>query len=140
MKLIRKILAFLFLSFGIPFTLYALVEIANPQQPEDRENAMAALFILTLPSTAIGGWLAWGLMQEHKQKQQDILAKSEENLRSIFFQLLEEKEGAITILQMAKAANLNGEEAKEYLDQKAEEFNATFDVNEEGGIIYRFPR
>ncbi len=140
MKLLKKLLAFLFLSFGIPFSLYALFEIAHPDtDTEDREGATAALFILSLPSTAIGGWLVWGMIQEHKQKRTELEAESSEQLREIFFRLLEENNGQVTVLQMSKAANLHGEEAKNYLDEKAVEFDANFDTSEEGGIVYKFP-
>ncbi|WLT39776.1 hypothetical protein NON20_10375 [Synechocystis sp. B12] len=62
-----------------------------------------------------------------------------ENLRKIFFQILEENKNTITVLQFCKAAEIDGKEAKEYLDQKAIEFNATFEASESGGIIYKFP-
>ncbi len=68
MKILKKILALLFLSFGLPFSFYALWEITNPATPtEDREGAVAALLILTLPFTAIGGWLAWDMAQEQRR-------------------------------------------------------------------------
>lgn len=141
MRLFKKILAFFFLSFGIPFSLYAVSEIANPSTPtEDREGAVAALLIFSLPCTVIGSCLVWSLVQEQKQKRIALEAQSSEQLRDIFFHLLEENHGQVTVLQMSKAANLHGEEAKNYLDQRAVEFDANFETNESGAVIYKFPQ
>ncbi len=38
----------------------------------------------------------------------------------------------------AKEANITGTEAKQYLDAKAKEFNASFNLSNEGGIYYHF--
>lgn len=42
-------------------------------------------------------------------------------------------------MQFAMAANLTGDAAKRYLDERAKEFEANFEVDEQGGIFYRFP-
>ncbi len=76
---------------------------------------------------------------EQKHKKKELAAKSSEELREIFFRLIEEKNGQITVLQMSKEANLGGDEAKDFLDQRAVEFDAHFETNETGGIIYKFP-
>lgn len=39
---------------------------------------------------------------------------------------------------MAKNADISTQNAKEYLDDKAKELNASFEVNENGNILYRF--
>jgi len=139
MRLIKQILAFFFLFFGVPLSLLMMLELVNPNASnEDKKNATAALIIFTLPSTVIGGGLLWSSLQGKQKIQKTQETQSEEILRRVFFKLLEENGNEITILQMSKTANIDGKEAKEYLDQKAIEFNATFEVGESGGIIYKF--
>jgi trans-aconitate methyltransferase len=41
-------------------------------------------------------------------------------------------------LQLAKNADISTQSAKQYLDEKAKELNADFEVNEEGNVLYRF--
>lgn len=56
MKLLKKILALCFLLFGIPFSAGMIWEIINSKTaPQDKDNAIAALIILTIPSTIMGG-------------------------------------------------------------------------------------
>ncbi len=66
--------------------------------------------------------------------------KTEESQkRKIFFDLLRRHRGSITVMDFAMATNCSGTEAKKALEQYAVEFDATFEVTEEGDIIYRFP-
>ena len=85
MKLIKKVAAGLLLAFGIPFTIYAISEITNPNtKPQDREDATAALIILTLPATVLGGWLAWSVYQQGKREQATREKEVNDRLQSIF--------------------------------------------------------
>lgn len=132
MKRLKKVTAGLLLAFGIPFSILAVTELLNPQtKPKDKEGAMAALIVFTLPATAIGGWLVWGLYKEGKNENSD-------HLKSTFFRLLLEGNGRITVMQFARETKLSGEEARQFLDEKAKEFNATFDTDDKGGISYYF--
>ncbi|MFB2773480.1 hypothetical protein ACE1AT_30050 [Pelatocladus sp. BLCC-F211] len=70
-----------------------------------------------------------------RKQHQKLLS---DRLQSIFYRLLEEKSGTISVLSFAKEAQISGDEAKHYLDAKAKEFNATFDVNPQGGVYYHF--
>lgn len=132
MKRLKKVIAGLLLAFGVPLSILAVTQILNPKtSPQDRDDALAVLFILTLPPTALGGWLVWGLYKQGQKEASD-------RLESIFYQLLEANNGQITLMRFAKETQLTGEQAKQYLDRKAKEFNATFDVGTQGGIIYHF--
>ncbi|MEH2138142.1 hypothetical protein [Nostoc sp.] len=63
MKLVKKILAICFLLFGIPLSAVIILELISPKTPaKEKENDVAALTILTIPSTLIGGWLSWSLV------------------------------------------------------------------------------
>ena len=61
-----------------------------------------------------------------------------DSFNSTFFRLLSEGNGQITLLQFAKETQLSIEEARQLLDEKAKEFNATFDTDEKGDISYYF--
>ncbi|AIE74243.1 MULTISPECIES: hypothetical protein [unclassified Synechocystis] len=140
MRLIKQIVAFLLLSLGVPLGLYCVVEIFDStKSQEDRDGAAAALMIFSLPMSALGGGLLWSAVHDGKKQRQKSALEVAEKLRKTFFQILEENNNTITVLQLCKAAEIDGKQAKEYLDQKAIEFNATFEASESGGIIYKFP-
>ncbi|MEH2131169.1 MAG: hypothetical protein V7K86_11135 [Nostoc sp.] len=139
MKLIKKILAICFLLFGIPFSAVMILEILNPKTPaQEKQNDVAALTILTIPSTILGGWLSWSLVQQNR-KQQALLVESEQKrIQLVFLELIEQNTGRITVLQLAKNAEISTQLAKQYLDEKAKELNADFEVNDDGNVLYRF--
>ncbi|MDZ8238415.1 MAG: hypothetical protein RMZ69_14750 [Nostoc sp. ChiQUE01a] len=139
MKLIKKFLAFCFLLFGIPLSAVMLWDIINPKTTnKDKQDAVAALAILTVPSTMIGGWLSWSLVQQNKKEKALLLESEQKRLQLVFLELVESNSGTITVLQMAKNSEISTEKAKEYLDEKAKELNASFEVSENGNILYRF--
>ncbi|MDF5720205.1 MAG: hypothetical protein PUP91_06890 [Rhizonema sp. PD37] len=94
-------------------------------------EAMACL-LFGLPITGAGSWLAWSL---HQQGRREI----QQRLQSVFHQQLKLDQGKITVMQFALEAQLTAGIAKQYLDEKAKEFDATFNVSEDGEIYYCFP-
>lgn len=64
---------------------------------------------------------------------------SDREIRNIFFNLIQNNKGSITVIDLAMAADLSGTDAKKILEQFAVEFDATFDVTEEGQVVYLFP-
>jgi len=136
MKTLKKILAGLFLLIGIPMGLAFSIDLINPNvSQKDKENSITALFLFAIPSTGVGSWFVWSLYQEKQRKKQEIERQREQ----LFLQLLEEKQGNITITSFALVAQISIEEAKEYLDIKAQQLQANFESTNEGGIIYKFP-
>ncbi|KOP25353.1 hypothetical protein AMR41_18330 [Hapalosiphon sp. MRB220] len=137
MKLIKKVSAGVLLTFGFLFLAIASVEILTynqkptPQEKQEAADTMIGGFIFGLPAVAYGGWLVWSLRKQHKKLLSD-------RLQSTFYLLIEENSGTISVLSFAKQAEITGEEARQYLDAKAKEFNATFDVNPQGGVYYHF--
>lgn len=75
-----------------------------------------------------------GLWKYYEQKQQE----RQEWLNVIFYQTLQKHQGKITTLDLAIAANITGVEAQKFLQQRAQEFGAEFDVTDAGGILYCF--
>ncbi|WP_041780199.1 hypothetical protein [Allocoleopsis franciscana] len=56
----------------------------------------------------------------------------------IFYEFLKQSKGQITLLQFAMEAKLTGTEARQFLEEQAREFNANFEVNDQGEIFYFF--
>ncbi len=81
-------------------------------------------------AVAIG--LAWGWKRYQQQK------KKQAHLNTIFYRLIQDNHGRITALDFAIKANLSGEEARQYLEERAVEFSAQFEVSEKGGVMYYF--
>jgi hypothetical protein len=132
MRLISKIVAGTLLIIGIPVIVLTVLEITNlKESPADREESAVALVILGLVPTAIGGAMVWSAKRHDRRKEND-------RLRKIFYELLKEGNGEITTMQFAMASGLNGKDSKAFLDEMAQEFNAGYNVLEEGSISYRF--
>lgn len=135
MTLIQKFAAGFCLLLGLPILILGTVEALNPSTPaEDREGAIAAVVLFGAPPTALGGWLLWNVRHQNQTKEQQI----EHAREQLFLKLLQENEGSITVLRFASEAAIPLVEAKEFLDLKARQLNASFDTTDEGGIIYRF--
>jgi len=135
MNAIKKMLIGFFLIIGLPITSLTIIQLLDSNTtPEDREGALAALFILGLPPTGIATYLIFDL----KHSQKDKVNKNQINKEQVFLKILAENAGEITVLKFAVEAQLSFEQAKEYLDSQAKELNADFSVNDEGGIAYKF--
>ncbi|MBW4482862.1 MAG: hypothetical protein KME14_09995 [Tildeniella torsiva UHER 1998/13D] len=136
MRFLQKTLAGTCLFFGLLIVLVATVEILNPTtSDEDRSGSVAALVIFGLPPTALGAWLIWNLRQQYERSLENLADQQEQR----FLQLLQDHKGDLTVLQFATATQLSLEESKVYLDEKAQQLNASFDVLDNGAVVYRFP-
>lgn len=78
-----------------------------------------------------GGLWYWIRDRQLKQKQQAIA-------QAVFYQLVRDHQGRITLLDFAMTANLPAAVAQQFLNQKAKEFTANFEVTENGEILYCF--
>lgn len=85
---------------------------------------------LALVTTAGAGW-AW---KRYRRQQQNKLA----HLDTVFYQLIQENKGRVTTLDLAMKAKIPGEQVQKYLDKRAKEFAAEYEITEQGGIIYWF--
>lgn len=135
MRLIQKILAGASLFIGVPLLLLGiLIWFDTEETRSEKINVFAGSLFLGLPPTGLGGFLIWNLMRTNPDEKR-LSAKSKEQQ---FLQLLQETGGGITPIRLASETGMSLEESKAYLDEKAKQLNATFDVSEEGGITYRF--
>ena len=138
MKQLQKSMAKVCLLFGLSVSLLAAVYAVGSGEDieyEDAAEAGVALVVFGLAPTALGGWLAWNLRQGDRHRPQSLSLQQEQ----MFLQLLQNQAGDLTIIQFAAAAQLPIEQAKAFLDQKAQLLNATFEVKDTGAIVYRFP-
>ena len=132
MKLVKKIAAGILLPFGLAIVILATADLLNKNATADSKEGSAAILVLFgLPSLGLGSWFVWDLTQKSRAEKRD-------RLQETFYQLIEANGGKITVLRFAKAADLSGPEAKQYLEEKAKEFNANYEVSEQGDVSYRF--
>lgn len=132
MKLLKTSFAVLILGFGSICLMSAACApfYSNMDRQEKEQGAMACL-LLGLPLTASGGWLLWN--ERRKSRKAD-----EQRLQAIFYEQLKLSQGSITVAQFAVENNLTPSFAKQYIEEKAKELNATFEINENGDIYYHF--
>lgn len=132
MKWFINSLATLLLLLGVPVTVLGTSEILDAKRSEqDRSEAIAAVVILGIPPTLLGGFMLWWSRQRSQRLEH-------ERLRSTFFRLLKENEGSVTALRFSMETGLEGRAAKAYLDERAKEFNALYNVTQEGTVSYQF--
>lgn len=132
MKLIKKGAAGLLLTLGIFLLIHSVRKFDNDNVTLSiRTREAIDYLLLALPTTGAGGWLVWTLHQKDRKEVQ-------QRLQSLFYQLLNQNQGKITLMQFALEAQLTAGVAKQYLDEKALEFGATFNVSEDGQIYYCF--
>ncbi len=108
------------------------ITMKNPTE-KDRSAALGGI-ILGVPAAAGGAWIVWGL----KKKDKKLQKTRDSQIESTFLELLQANQGDISTLNFAIATKLSLEESKQYLDQKAKQLNAEFNVSEDGAISYQF--
>ncbi|WP_373528318.1 hypothetical protein [Nostoc sp.] len=104
---------------------------------EDNNSAVGGL-IFGVPTLTLGTWLALGLYRQSRQEKKALNQQVSDRLQSVFYEMLQENHGRVTVLGFAMQSQLPAANARQFLDEKAKEFNANFKVNEEGAISYHF--
>ncbi len=108
---------------------------SNPNRLDRRETITAGVLV-GVP--AIAGGIGLILLAQHQRRQQES-----EQLQEVFFALVKAGRGKVTTLRFAMEARqigskLTGAQATAYLGERAREYDATFQVDSEGGITYCF--
>ncbi|NER78599.1 MAG: hypothetical protein F6K42_03295 [Leptolyngbya sp. SIO1D8] len=96
-----------------------------------KRETITAGILVGAPASAGGAWL---ILNARRQRR---LAEAQ-RLRQIFFKLVKAGRGKVTALRFAMEAQMDGEMAKAYLSDRSQEYDATFQVDNEGGITYCF--
>jgi hypothetical protein len=124
-KSIRAITATVLIGSGLLVFGICGLEITKPGRID--RGWLVSRALLGIFPMAGGGILLAGLGPSRKAY-----------LRSIFFQMLESGQMEMTVLQFAMKARIDGDVAKAYLDDRAREYEATFNVGPEGQVLYCF--
>lgn len=95
------------------------------------DEAGYLLFVFGVVFTLSGG----GYLIYFKRKSNKLQI---EVLNRIFYNLLQQNSGKISLVQFASASNLPANEARKFLEEKASEFGTVVDVDYDGIITYTF--
>jgi hypothetical protein len=148
MRFIKGIFA-IFAYGTAAFFLLLAIAVLFDSDSDLASNFFVCLICLgiTAGSAKLGQWLMKNPSLSGEGNQQ---VKSEQqtgtkdlqstlDLQSIFYKLVEKNQGSITVMQLAIAAGISGEDSKAYLEQQAKQFEANFEVSETGTVVYTFP-
>jgi large subunit ribosomal protein L7/L12 len=127
----KVIIAGILLGTGLAVGLLNTAILLNRNATSSsRFFSTVALMFFGLPSLAIGSKLVLKSQDEAKQEQN--------RLQTTFYRLLKANGGKINVLQLAVETKISGTDAKAFLDDQAKEFNARFEVSEDGKVFYDF--
>jgi hypothetical protein len=130
----QKLFAGLLFSISFIFLTVTVSSITMKNPTEKDRSAALGGIILGVPAAAGGAWIVWGL----KKKDKKLQKTRDSQIETTFLELLQANQGDISTLNFAIATKLSLEESKQYLDQKAKQLNADFNVSEDGAISYQF--
>ncbi|MEH2437179.1 MAG: hypothetical protein V7K25_23560 [Nostoc sp.] len=159
MKTAEKLAAAWLLTMGFMFVTLSAAEVFNKTTMEKSitqplawdgsiefsetntpviDDITVERLIFGIPSLTLGTWLALGLYRQSRQEKKALNQQVSDRLQSIFYEMLQKNHGRITVLGFAMQSQLPAAHARQYLDEKAKDFNANFKVNEEGAVSYHF--
>ncbi len=135
MQLMKLITASLLIPVGLFFVLAIATELINPDaSPDSKLSATLGGLTLGLPALGVGSWLIWDWYRCSLRSRENRTRR----IYSIFFYLLQQNQGRITIPDLVQFTHLSQPEAKKFLDQKAIELDGTLKTAENGDIVYHF--
>jgi ribosomal protein L7/L12 len=129
MRRVNTIVAGMLLGIGLPISLACIWNLI--QGDSARSGDIEALIFFGILPVTIAIWLMFNNTRQSQKSERD-------RLQRVFFDLLRQGDGNINVLRFSMEANISGAEAKVYLDERAKEFNAAFNVSEEGRVFYYF--
>lgn len=90
--------------------------------------------LFALAGLAAGGYYLWQQQRYQKRQRQQQQAR----INAKFYQLLQQQQGRISVLDFAMHTQLGGTAAQAYLNTQAQAFSAFFETTLQGDIIYVF--
>jgi hypothetical protein len=124
-------------SITLPVAWDGSIEFSQMNTPVIDDTTVERL-IFGIPTLTLGTWLALGLYRQSRQEKKALNQQVSDRLQSIFYEMLQKNHGRVTVLGFAMQSQLPAAHARQYLDEKAKEFNANFKVNDEGAVSYHF--
>lgn len=76
--------------------------------------------------------------QNPQQQLEDAFKRQQ--LDDAFYQLLEEQDSCISLIQLTAASRVDVQQARQYLERQAKLFAAVPEVEADGDTFYRFPK
>jgi len=96
------------------------------------KNFMPILEIIFVVAASV-----MAIMLFHSTSQQQ---QQQRQLENAFYQLLEAQNSCISLIQLAAAARVDAQVAKQYLDRQIQLLGAMPEVDNDGDTFYRFPK
>lgn len=127
-------------SFSLGFIcLLASTNILFQSKPseEDRSDAWTS-FAVGITSVSFGGWLIWDARRKDKVQLEQAQANHLSQVESVFLDQIQINSGNISCINFAIAAKISIDESNKYLERKSTQLNATFNIDSEGSVSYRF--
>ena len=115
-----------------------VVDDVNTSALNDLQNTATNGVIFGVPTLILGTWLGVGLYLQERNSKKALQQQLSDRLQAIFYDTIKQNEGRVTVLGFAMQSQLPPTVAREYLDDKAKELNANFQVSEEGSVSYHF--
>ena len=130
----QKLFAGLLFSIGFIFLSVTVSSIIMKNPTEKDRSAALGGIIIGVPAMACGAWIVWRL-----SKKKEVLQKERDRqIETTFLELVQANQGEVSTINFAIVTKLSLEESKQYLDKKAKQLNADFNVSEDGAISYQF--
>jgi len=130
----QKIFAGMLFCIGFIFLTVTVSSITTKNPTKKDQSAAAGGLIVGVPALAAATWI----VLREKKKHNDLTEVRQRQLEFNFLTMLQANSGSITPISFAIANQLSLEESKQYLDKKATQLNADFEVTEDGGVSYKF--
>ena len=94
------------------------------------------LLVITLALLAVV--LLRGRIQNPQQQLEN--AFNRQQLEDAFYQLLEEQNSCISLIQLTARARVDVQQARQYLERQVQMFAAVPELDADGDTFYRFPK
>ncbi|HEY9637806.1 MAG TPA: hypothetical protein V6D14_30720 [Coleofasciculaceae cyanobacterium] len=94
------------------------------------------LLVITLVILA-GVLLRVGPLNRQQRLQE---AYNRQQLEDAFYQLLEEQNSCISLIQLTARARVDVQQTRQYLERQVQMFSAIPEVDADGDTFYRFPK
>ena len=93
---------------------------------------MAIFEVILVIALGVMAVLLFYSATQHRQQQMQ--------LENAFYQLLEAQDSCISLIQLAAAARVDIQRAKQYLERQVQMLDALPEVDADGDTFYRFPK
>lgn len=67
-------------------------------------------------------------------------SQQQKQLEEAFYRIIEAENGQISLIQLAVAARVDAEVARQYLERQVKLFSANVEIDADGDVFYRFPK